>query len=441
MTELDLKNTLISFSWDEVIHFGQLGSASSTPSYTCYDFIIKLIKDADETEVWKLVHNWISTEVVLDAIGGYHFSDGCYLAYYGDIYGAYYHQIKGTLQVEFTAEVKKQYTIDDLCDAYYSYVHHTKQEPVKFSHNRYHALYKGLQYEHTSGDSFRKIIVDIMYAHYPSCVDDYSYMNRYDDPTPYKNKCMEWIKNCTERPLTYFYVDFAYTIDELLHSYPDVIIANYRDGTLFKQDTYSLEYLKLCIEPLLEMYKNIFKSHIQLLNSYNVSTDTLIHDICVFIRDYDSDVSDDDRFYRGAENLYDIVNTILYCEFDPDKLRGELEFCTSSNSYKTPWPVRFRQSIQHYLDGYIAKTATKRYVITESEYTVHTKTYIVDVDLSKKKDLNTDEKALAKLVKSLKDDYTGQHTETYKIHKVESTKILNGDELNASVDVTEGADS
>jgi len=426
----DIKDTLISFSWEEVIHFGQLGSASSTPSYTCYDFIIKLIKDSDETEAWKLVHNWIATEVVLDAIGGYHFSDGCYLAYYGDIYREYYDRIKGTLQVEFTAEVKKQYNITDLCDAYYSYVHNTKQEHVEFSHNRYHALYKGLHYDHTSGDSFRKIIVDIMYEHYPACVDDYSYMNRYDNPAPYEKKCMQWIKDRPEKPLTYFYVEFGYTVDELLHSFPDVVVANYRAGTLFEQDKYSIEYLKLCIEPLLEMYKNIFKDPIELLNSYNVSTDTLIHDICIFIRDYDSDVSDDDRFYRGAENLYDIINTILYCEFDPDKLREELKFCTASNSYKTPWPVRFKRSIQNYLDGYIAKTATKRYVITESEYVVHTKTYIVDVDLSKQKDLNTDEKALAKLVKSLKDDYTGQHTETYTIHKVESTKILNGNELD-----------
>ena len=51
MTDLDLKNTLISFSWDEVVPFGQLGSASATPSYNCYDFIIKLIKDAGKKRV------------------------------------------------------------------------------------------------------------------------------------------------------------------------------------------------------------------------------------------------------------------------------------------------------------------------------------------------------------------------------------------------------
>ena len=189
------------------------------------------------------------------------------------------------------------------------------------------------------------------------------------------------------------------------------------------------------------MYTKWYDNRIQTLNSYGISTNKIITDICTYIRNYDADKANKERYYIRENTLYAISDLILYCNFDPDELRVAICDFRCINGCTTPWPIAFEKAISNYLDGLVSKTATKRYVITESEYVVHTKTYIVDVNLSKQTDLNTDEKALAKLVKSLKDNCTDQHTETYTKYKVVATSILNGNELKASADTIEGADS
>lgn len=432
----DIKNTLISFTWDEIIDPSYCTHRPFRPSRLDVDVRIELIKQSSEDTAWKLIHNWVSAQIVQNAISDYHFSAGEYLAYKGTLYHDWYLHIRGTLQIEVTKQLKEQYTIVDICEAYYSYTHHTKESPLEpFRDNRYHALHNGLMYAHVSGDGLRKVIVEVMYEHYPYFAMEYQHSDLC------KKAMCDLIKRTPEVDFTYYAVEFTLPVKNLLTLYPYILICRYRMKELPEQDTKWLDYLRYFLQPLINMYIENFQEKIQLLSSYNVSTDTIITALCEYIDKYDYMTTDEDRAYQGEYNLYDIIECVLYCDFNKDKIRKATSSVKQIAGLMEPWHITFTKFMDKYLDELIKHTATKRYVLTKTEYTVVTHTYTVDVDLSKEPalpidmfEVNIDDvdenidftEELSKYIESLPSETATQHTETYNKYARKSIKYLSG---------------
>lgn len=400
MTELDLKNTLISFSWDEVVKTNEIDQPYATAR-------IWFIKQADEETAWKLIHNWIATEIIQDAL----------MQQTGWLY-EYVSKMKGAIQARCTNLLKLQYTIDTVCYAYQKYVQSSLNT-------------------HAKTGALRDLAVDLCKQYIEHAPHDYQF---FDRPS-YADIAKINLDMVPKSSYQYWKVELTATIADMLTMYPDIVVKLFRAKKLPNQEVRYLDYINCFTSPLIDVWLAPYSSLIDILTTYNIKQEDVRLAICELIYKYDAAVSDDDRRYSSsgrAQNLYNIVSWLRYREFDKLHIKQQLDTIKEGPYIDEHWSVTLRNRIHDYLQELIAKIVTKRYVITESEYTVHTKTYIVDVDLSKKKDLNTDEKALAKIVKSLKDSYTRQHTETYTIHKVDSVKILNGDEPKASADTIEG---
>ena len=151
--------------------------------------------------------------------------------------------------------------------------------------------------------------------------------------------------------------------------------------------------------------------------------------------------TDEDRAYQGEYNLYDIIECVLYCDFNKDKIRKATSSVKQIAGLMEPWHITFTKFMDKYLDELIKHTATKRYVLTKTEYTVVTHTYTVDVDLSKEPalpidmfEVNIDDvdenidftEELSKYIESLPSETATQHTETYNKYARKSIKYLSG---------------